>query len=79
MLFAQKDHADNAPETWKVVHIKAGRRYELQTKDGVALVSHPTKKACEADKVAGFFVNLYEKEGKWFAGERIAGWKPYGS
>jgi len=75
MLFKPEDHANNPPETWQVVKV-AERCWHLRTKDGGTLDSQPTKKAAEALKVEGFYVNLYEKERRYYAGEDVPGWKP---
>lgn len=76
MLFPAEAHADNPPESWQVVKA-ADRIWHLTTKDGGVLDSVKTKREAEALKVSGPYVSLYEKEGKWFAGEPVPGWKPY--
>jgi hypothetical protein len=77
MLFATpEEHAANPPESWAVVKV-TDRCWHLTTRDGDTLASLPTRRAGEARRVDGFEVNLYVKEGRWFAGERVDNWKPY--
>jgi hypothetical protein len=76
MLFMEKDHAANPPSTWLVVKA-APRLWNLTTKDGGVIESRTTKKDAESLTQSGWLVSLYEKEGRWFAGESIPGWKPY--
>lgn len=76
MLFAPHEHAANPPHSWIVR--KHGRRWALCA----ACYDNPidtfdTKREAEAAKLTGFHVDLYEKEGRWFRGESIPGWKPY--
>lgn len=77
MLFRNpKEHAANPPSTWTVV--KHGRKWAL------CLAGHPstyfdTKKEAEAARHTGFHATLYAKETRWFAGEKVDGWKPYSS
>lgn len=74
-----EEHAANLPETW--VAVRSTHSYQpwrLETKDGGVLQSGlATKRATEALKSEGFYVNLYEKESRWYAGESVAGWRPY--
>lgn len=70
------EHAANPPESWRVEK-GVTRLWFLKTKDGVTLETFPTKKAAEHAKVESFYVSLYEKESRWYAGEAIPGWKPY--
>ncbi|KOV84753.1 hypothetical protein [Nocardia sp. NRRL S-836] len=70
------EHADNPPETWQVV--KAGRGWQLQTKDGGVLhSSFPTKREAESERTDGATARLYAKEARWYAGESIPGWRDY--
>lgn len=71
-----KEHNENPPETWKVVKLHA-KRWQLCQADGSVLDAFPTKKEAEAAKVRGFMVSLYIKEGDWFAGKPVAGWRAY--
>ena len=72
-----EEHAANPPESWQAVKVAAGC-WHLTTAAGVALGgSYKTRKAVEADKTSGFFVNLYRQEARWYAGEAVTGWKPY--
>lgn len=77
MLFSPDEHAANGPETWQVV--KAGERvWHLRTRDGATLEYNiPTKREAEALKTDGHLVRLYEQERRWYAGEHVAGWRPY--
>lgn len=77
MLFHPTVHADNPPETWVVVKV-ADRCWHLRTKDDVTLqYACKTKREAEALKTSGFYVNLYEKERRWYAGETVDAWKPF--
>lgn len=76
MLFRPEEHADNAPETWRVVKV-ADRCWHLETKDGGVLEGFTTKHAAEERKVSGALVDLYAKEGRWYAGEQVYPWRPY--
>lgn len=70
------EHAANPPESWTVS--RAGRAsWHLRTAAGVTLGRYETRRAAEADKVSGFYVRLYEQESRWYAGEQVAGWRPY--
>jgi hypothetical protein len=75
-LFATpKKHAENGPETWIVDG--SGSNWWLRMKDGAQLEPHRRKRDAEAARVDGWAVRLYAKEGRWFAGEPVNGWKPY--
>lgn len=70
-------HADNPPETWRVVKV-ADRNWQLQTKDGGVLESgRKTRREAEELLTTGFYVDLYDKERRWYAGEPVAQWRPY--
>jgi len=71
-----EQHAANPPESWRVVKV-AERTWRLTDTEGVTLDTCTTRRAAELAKVKGFWVNLYEKERRWLAGELVAGWKPY--
>ncbi|TDB80295.1 hypothetical protein E1091_19295 [Micromonospora fluostatini] len=70
------EHDANPPRTWQVRKVSP-HRWDLCDATGAVLGSYPTKKRAEQDKVTGPYVALYEKEGRWFAGEPVPGWKPY--
>ncbi len=70
------EHEANPPESWEVRPIR--RRWDLLTKDGVRLDSFPTRTEAERAKTEGFLADLYAKETRWYAGEPVAGWQPYG-
>jgi hypothetical protein len=76
-LFATpEEHAANPPTTW--VAVKAGPRWwNLRTSSGAVLDTYPTKKAAEAARTDSFYATLYDRETRWYAGEPVAGWKPY--
>lgn len=71
-----QEHAANPPSTWQVVKVATGS-WSLRTRDGAELDRQSTKKAAEALKVTGFYVTLYDKEGRWYKGEAIPNWRPY--
>lgn len=68
-------HAANPPETWQVV--RAHERCWQLCAAGIALDRFTRKRDAEQAKVSGWAVNLYEKERRWYAGEPVAGWRPY--
>lgn len=69
-----EEHDANPPHTWEVV--RHGNRWQLQER-GNTLEAFTTRKAAVAAKSSGFLFDLYQKEGRWFAGEAVPGWKPY--
>ena len=69
-------HDADPPEKWQVVKV-AERCWHLDSSLGYTLGTYKTRKAAQADKISGFYVNLYEKEGRWFRGEPVAGHRPY--
>lgn len=72
-----EEHTANPPETW-VVHKAGERNWQLQTKDGGVLDwGQPTKKRAEALRAEGWYVEMYDKERRWYAGEDIPPWKPW--
>lgn len=75
-LFTAADHADNPPSSWRVVKVADGR-WHLQTKDGATLESCTTRAKAEGLKTSGYFVTMYDKEARWYAGESIPGWRDY--
>lgn len=76
-LFAgPAEHAANPPETWQAV--KFGRRWSIATADGKTLdPMHETKRSALEGIQGGSVRKLYEQEGRWYAGERIPGWRPW--
>lgn len=70
-----EQHAANPPESWRVE--KAGRVWIVLDAEDTVLCACPTRHEAEDAKVTGFWADLYEKERRWFAGEMVAGWKPY--
>jgi len=76
MLFSKEDHPKYPPSSWTVR--KHGRKWGLFAGScDYPLGTFLTKREAEQAKLSGFLVALYEKEGRWFAGERIQGWKLY--
>jgi hypothetical protein len=75
MMFTAEDHPHNAPDTWRVEG--KGSCWRLVTKDGIVLGGYPRKRDAEAAKHHGFEVSLYFKEGLWYSGKHIPGWKDY--
>lgn len=70
-----EEHDADPPESW-TVH-KSGRRWQLRSSSGAVLETFDTKTKAEAAKTSGFHASLYEKEGRWFKGEPVQGWKTY--
>lgn len=76
-LFASpRVHAENPPATWVVVKKMAGR-WALCTKAGTELQRFTSRRDAESAREGGQMVELYRKEGRWFAGESVQGWEPY--
>lgn len=70
------EHAANPPETWIVTRV--GHQWALQTTAGGTLDHATTRSAAESLRTEGFIANLYAKEARWYAGESVSGWRPYG-
>lgn len=76
-LFATPaEHAANPPETWKAVK-RLERKWHLTTADGTVLDGFTTRGDALEATLSGPLVRLYEQERRWYAGEPVAGWKPY--
>lgn len=69
-----EEHAANPPSSWTVE--KWGYKWHLCV-NGNSLDSFTTKREAERAKTQGFHANLYEKERRWYAGEKVDGWKMY--
>jgi hypothetical protein len=69
------EHEADPPIEWVVR--KEGRRWQLINVFGAVVDTFNTKREAEAAKVSGRLVDLYDKEGRWFRGEQVEGWKPY--
>ena len=69
-------HDADPPSAWEVVKVADGC-WHLDSSEGWTISYHTTKREAEAAKVSGPHVSLYEQEGRWFAGELVAGWRPY--
>lgn len=76
MFLTPEENAANPPETW-LIQKRAERRWSLCTKSGGVLDTFNTRREAEAARARGFCFDLYHKERRWFAGERVEGWKPY--
>jgi hypothetical protein len=70
-----QEHDADPPSNWTVR--KAGRRWQLISGRGGVLDTFDTKTQAEAAKAYGFMFDLYQKEGRWFRGEPVSGWRPY--
>lgn len=74
-------HAANPPSTWQIV--KTGKVWHIHTADGFRLsYTHERKRDAvqeltEALAGEGMLAVQYEKEGRWFAGASISGWRDY--
>lgn len=75
-LFSEHDHAANAPETWQVTKVGESA-WRLTTRAGDTLEQFSTKREALEARSVGHLVKLYEQEGAWYAGERVAGWRMY--
>lgn len=71
-----EEHDTNPPTSWRVRKI-ADRRWQLEQADGTPLDRFGTRQAAEEARTAGFLAKLYAKEGRWFAGESVDGWRPF--
>lgn len=70
------DHAADPPAAWQVVKA-AERCWHLDSSRGGTIDTFTTRKAAEAARTGGHAARLYEQEGRWFAGQTPAGWRPY--
>lgn len=70
-----EEHDANPPASWTIR--KNGQRWSLEMADGGVLDTFTTKTAAQEARESGFLTKLYAKEGRWFAGELVDGWKPY--
>lgn len=79
-----EEHADNPPETWRVV--KYGRGFAIVTKDvtdddlargGVSALDYHERKrdavAALNPETPGWALTAYERDARWYAGETPAG------
>ncbi len=73
-----EENAANPPESWEV-HKRGKRSWALTVKsDGGTLDVFKTRREAIAATTGGFLFDLYHRERRWYAGERIGpGWKPY--
>ena len=71
-----QDHDADPPASWTVVKA-ADRAWRLTSSLGHTIDTFTTRRDAEEERESGRWVNLYAKEGRWFAGEPVTGWKPY--
>lgn len=72
----QAEHDANPPSTWEVVKVTPRLWHLRQRGAEHPIESFTTKGAAEAARESGHLVDLYRKEGEWFAGRPVPGWKP---
>jgi hypothetical protein len=76
-----EQHAANPPESWRVEREQDGGRVwwhlHIDTEGDRAIQAYRTRKEATENLTSGFYFNLYAKEGRWFAGGKIDGWKSY--
>lgn len=70
-----QEHENDPPEKWTVR--KSGRRWQLLSTSGGVIDTYDTKKDAETARTKGYIYDLYQKEGRWFQGQPVPGWKPY--
>jgi len=73
-----EDHQADPPSAWIVR--KAGERswhLDSSLPDGGTLGYFERRRDAEQAKISGPEASLYEREGRWFAGEPVANWRPY--
>lgn len=76
LLETPERHAANPPGTWIVE--KAGPRcWRLKAADGAPIDTYRTQREALQNRERGPWVTIYEREGRWYAGDTPAGWKPY--
>jgi hypothetical protein len=71
-----EEHDADPPEGW-TVRKGNDRKWRLCSGSGGILGAFNTKAKAEAAKTSGHYFDLYQKEGRWFRGERFPDWKPY--
>lgn len=71
-----EQHDADPPSRW-TVHKVTDRRWQLRSSTGGVLDTFDTKAKAQAAKVSGRLFDLYQREGRWFAGETQPGWKSY--
>mgnify|MGYP006921419761 CR=1 FL=1 len=70
-----KDHDADPPSGWIVR--KSGSHWHLESAKGGVIGTFTTKREAMAARESGFYFDLYNKEGRWFAGESVSGWVQY--
>jgi hypothetical protein len=70
-------HDRNTPDTWRAVKV-GERSWSLVDGEGHTLdQGFRTRAAAEEAITSGTTRNLYEQEGRWYAGDTPAGWRPW--
>jgi hypothetical protein len=76
-LYATPDqHAGNPPSTWRVRKVKKGLWHVVDAAD-TTLERATTRREAERLRLTGHAARLWEDERRWYAGEPVAGWRPY--
>lgn len=70
------EHAAHPPQTWTVVRRGPGA-WAIEITPGVELTRFRTKREAENETRSGYWVRLYDKESRWYAGGTVPGWRPY--
>ena len=77
LFYSPEEHAANGPDTWLVVRVPLTTAWAVETAAGITLDYANTKAEAEALRHTGWLVTLYHRESRWFAGERVRGWRQY--
>lgn len=78
-----EEHAANPPETWSVEKRPHGGdvlgRWKIVDANGTTLDFVRTKAEgiAQIESRSCFSARLWEQERRWYAGEKVEGWKPY--
>ena len=76
LFTSPQQHAENPPEEWKVRKL-AERAWTIDVPAGPTGWQYKTRREAQEAIVTGFLPDLYEKERRWYAGEKVAMWRPY--
>lgn len=76
LFTSPEEHAENPPDTWQIIK-SSGRSWTLATRGGTVFDTFGRKRDAETATASGFYVELYEKEKRWYAGEKIDGWRSW--
>lgn len=76
-----EENAANPPESWTIARVQSGSRarWELYTTPGTdyPTQSFGTKREAEEATRGGHHFDLWHKERRWYAGEKVGQWRPY--